>query len=116
MSKLYKNQILKSIEEGLGQQGGGRGATPERSSKRTSVRSANKHQSHLWTTPESSTKRNSVRYTNKQQSQISVISTSKSRTKLTVSSTILRKRQITTHYIYSDDGDRGDVYGGASDG
>ena len=51
----------------------GRGsATPASSAKRTSVRSANKYQSHLSTTLASSTKRTSVSSVNKQQSKISI--------------------------------------------
>ena len=45
-----------------------------------------------------------------------VVSTSKARTKHTVSSTIHRKRQITTHDDDSDDDGGGDVDGGASAG
>ena len=95
----------------------GRGSdTTERSAKRTSARSAKKHQSQLLTTPASSTKMTSSRSTNKQQSQILFISTSKVRTKNTVSSTIRRKRQIATHNGDSDDNDGGNVERGASAG
>ena len=88
----------------------GRGsATLERSTKRTSVRSTNKHQSRILTTPARSTKRTSVISANKQQSQISFISTRKARTKHTVSSTIRRKRQITTRDDDSDVNDGGYV-------
>ena len=95
----------------------GRGsATPKSSVKNTSVRSANKHQSQLSTTPARSTKRTSVSSANKQQIEISFISTSKARTKHTVSFTIRRKRQITTHDDDSDGNDEGNVEGCASAG
>ena len=45
-----------------------------------------------------------------------IISTSKERTKYTVSSAIHRKRHITNHDDDSDDYDGGDVDGGDSDG
>ena len=86
------------------------------SAKRTSVRFAKKHQSHISATPEISTKRTSVSSANKHQSQILFISTSKERTKYTVSSAIHRKRHITNHDDDSDDYDGGDVDGGDSDG
>ena len=92
----------------------GRYGTPARSSKRTSIRSANKHHIQISTTPARSINRTSVSSANKQQSQISFISTSKERTKHTISSTIRRKRQITTHDNDNYDNDGGDIYGGGS--
>ena len=85
----------------------GRGSdTLESSSKRTFVISANKNQSQISTTPDSSNKRTAVISYNKQQIQILFISTSKTRTKHTMSSTILRKKQITTNNndSHNDDG------------
>ena len=86
------------------------------STKRTSVISDNKHQSQLSATPVSFTKRTPVSPAKKQQSQISFISTRKERTKHSVSSTIRRKRKITTHNDDSDDDDGGNVDGGSIDG
>ena len=75
-----------------------------------------KHQIKLLTTPASSTKITSVRSTIKHQSQVYFTSTSKARTKHTVSSTICRKRQITTCDYDRDDNDVGDVGGGTRAG
>ena len=82
------------------------------SAKSTSVRSNKRHQSQLLTTPARSTKRTPVISSNIQQSQISLISTRNARTKHTVSFTIRRKRQITTHDDDSNNDDRDSVDGG----
>ena len=81
----------------VGTSRGRRSATLTSSVKRTSVRSANKHQSQLFTTLRRSTKRTSVSSAKKHYSQISFILTRKASIKHTMYSTIHRKRQITTH-------------------
>ena len=69
----------KSQKKGVGGARGRATDTPESSSKRSSVRSSNKHQSQFSATPASSTRRTSVSSVNKQQSHILFISTSNAR-------------------------------------
>ena len=65
MPKLSKIQRRR-----VGTASGRGSATPESSTKRTSVRSANKHQNQLSTSAEIPTKSTSVRYNNKYKSHI----------------------------------------------
>ena len=96
---------FRCVDKGGGQEGGIKphvhdtsrvtvSSTPACSANRNSVRSSNKHQIHISAPPLRSIKRTSVSFANKQQSQIFFISSSKARTKQTLSSTIRRNIQI----------------------
>ena len=98
----------------VGKSRGRESATLASSSNRTYVIPTNKHQSQITVTPTISTKSTSVRPSNKQQSRILFISTSKESIKHTMSSTIRRKRQITTHGDDRFDKCGGGFYGGDS--
>ena len=63
--EVVENPKPKSQRRRVGTARGRVSATPESSAKRTSVRSTNKHQSHILTTPLSSNERISVSSANK---------------------------------------------------